>query len=185
MFINPGPMTEKWIVTRIDGKIASISADYRHLPGIGASLAALPPEDTAEIRTEKVSTDTLADMASSLQWEDLRPIGSAFQIKVWKTLFDLPRTRLYSYTEIASVAGTPLGVRAVAHAIAINPVAYIIPCHLIVPKETMDKAASIRQSAEKTLFRGADLYLLDTIDVGAYAYGADTKRELIKLTLNR
>ena len=66
---------------------------------------------------------------------------------------------------------------------AINPVAWVIPCHLIVPKETLDKAKEIRETAEKTLFKGQDLYLLDSIDVGEFAYGADIKRELIKLQL--
>ena len=35
----------EWIVTEIDGKVASIATDYRHLAGIGAQLAALPPEE--------------------------------------------------------------------------------------------------------------------------------------------
>ena len=81
------------------------------------------------------------------------------------------------------MAENPLGVRPVAHAVALNPVAYIIPCHLIVPKETLDRAKAIRATAEGTLFKGSDLYLLDTIDVGAYAYGPDVKREFIKLQL--
>ena len=47
----------------------------------------------------------------------------------------------------------------------------------------MDKAKEIRAGAEKTLFKGSDLYLLDSIDVGEYAYGPELKRELIKLQL--
>jgi hypothetical protein len=74
----------------------------------------------------------------------------------------------------------PQGVRTVAHAVAMNPVAYLIPCHLIIPKESMDKAREIRATAQSTLFKGSDLYLLDSIDVGEYAYGPDTKRALIK-----
>ena len=81
------------------------------------------------------------------------------------------------------MAENPAGVRAVAHAVAVNPVAFVIPCHLIVPKEAMDKAKEIRAIAEKTLFKGSDLYLLDSIDVGEYAYGPELKRELIKLQL--
>ena len=77
-----------------------------------------------------------------------------------------------------------LGVRAVAHAVALNPVAYIIPCHLVVPKESMDRSREIRTRAEdSTLFKGSDLYLLDTLDVGDYAYGSALKRELIKLQM--
>lgn len=171
-----------WIVTEIDGKIASIATDYRHLPHIAEEIATLPPEETFSLGTRKISTEELLEYAAYLQWEDLRPFGTPFQLKVWKTLFELPR-RLYSYTEIAALADNPQGVRPVAHAVAINPIAYVIPCHLVIPKESLDKAQEIRQTAEKTLFKGSDLYLLDTLDMGAYAYGRDLKRELIKLQL--
>lgn len=174
-------MKTKWIVTEIDGKIASISTDYRHLKAIGAALAELPPESIGSVTTRKISTAELAAMKPA--WEDLRLFGTPFQLKVWKTLFDIPRTRIYSYSELAALADNPQGVRPVAHAVAINPVAWVIPCHLIVPKETLDKAKEIRETAEKTLFKGQDLYLLDSIDVGEFAYGADIKRELIKLQL--
>ena len=33
----------EWIVTEIDGKVASIATDYRHLAHIGATLAAMSP----------------------------------------------------------------------------------------------------------------------------------------------
>lgn len=174
-------MKTKWIVTEIDGKIASISTDYRHLKTIGAALAELPPESIGSVTTRKISTAELAAMKPA--WEDLRLFGTPFQLKVWKTLFNIPRTRIYSYSELAALADNPQGVRPVAHAVAINPVAWVIPCHLIVPKETLDKAKEIRETAEKTLFKGQDLYLLNSIDVGEFAYGSDIKRELIKLQL--
>ena len=171
-----------WIVTEVDGKVASIAADYRHFAKIAADIDALSPEEVDEVRTLKISTEELQDLAKSLKWEDLRLFGSAFQIKVWETLFKMPR-KLLSYTEFAALAENPAGVRAVAHAVALNPVAYVIPCHLVVPKESLDKVRQIRETAEKTLFKGSDLYLLDTIDVGEYAYGPELKRELIKLQL--
>ena len=171
-----------WIVTEVDGKVASIAADYRHFAKIAADIDALSPEEVDEVRTLKISTEELQDLAKTLKWEDLRLFGSAFQIKVWETLFKMPR-KLLSYTEFAALAENPAGVRAVAHAVALNPVAYVIPCHLVVPKESLDKVRQIRETAEKTLFKGSDLYLLDTIDVGEYAYGPELKRELIKLQL--
>jgi len=176
-------MKTEWIVTEIDGKVASIATDYRHLAHIGAELAALPAEEIGSVGTRKISTEELLEYANYLTWDDLRLFGTPFQIKVWKTLFDLPR-KLYSYSEIAALSGTPQGVRPVAHVVAYNPIAYVIPCHLVVPKETLDKAHEIRTAAEGTLFKGSDLYLLDSIDVGAYAYGSDMKRELIKRQLS-
>lgn len=172
----------EWIVTEIDGKVASIATDYRHLARIGAELAALPAKETGSVCTRKISTEQLMELAKSLTWDDLRLFGTPFQLKVWKTLFELP-PRLYSYTEFAALTGGPKGVRAVAHALALNPVAYVIPCHLVIPKESLDRAKAIRATAEGTLFKGSDLYLLDSLDVGEYAYGADLKRELIKREL--
>ena len=171
-----------WIVTEVDGHVASVSADYRYLARISAEVAALSPDQVDEVRTLKISTEELLELSRTLKWEDLRLFGTAFQLKVWETLFKMPR-KLLSYTDFAALAQNPSGVRAVAHAVALNPVAYIIPCHLVVPKESLDKVRQIRETAEKTLFKGSDLYLLDTIDVGEYAYGPQLKRELIKLQL--
>jgi O-6-methylguanine DNA methyltransferase len=175
-------MVTEWIVTEIDGRIASVSADYRHFAALAAKIAQLPPKSIGTVSTRKIGTEELVALAGTVRWEDLRLFGTKFQLKVWKQLFDL-EPRLYSYTDLAVLCENPLGVRSVAHAVAINPVAYLIPCHLIIPKESMDKAREIRATAESTLFKGSDLYLLDSIDVGEYAYGPEVKRELIKIHL--
>lgn len=172
-------MVTEWIVTEIDGKIASVSAGYGHFARIAAKVAELPPQSVGAVSTHKISTGELLGMAGAVRWDDFRLFGTIFQLAVWKQLFEL-EPRLYSYTELAARCGNPHGVRPVAHAVAINPVAYLIPCHLIIPKESMDKARDIRATAQSTLFKGSDLYLLDCIDVGEYAYGPETKRAFIK-----
>ncbi len=173
-----------WIVTRVDGRIASVAGDFRHLARIAARLASLGSDAAEKVSVEKITTEELVALDGSVTWDDLLLQGSAFQKKVWRTLYDLThgqRALLYSYSDIAVLCDNPLGVRAVAHAVAVNPVAYIIPCHLVVPKESTDRTREIRSLAEaSTLFKGDDLYLLDTIDVGDYAYGSELKRELIK-----
>ena len=194
----------KWIVTEIDGKVASIAADYRHFAGIAARIAAHSPDAVERIATRKITTDELVELGKTLRWEDLCLYGSKFQKSVWKALYDLTHglpacagndaapsfhgssvesVTLLSYSDLAARVDNPQGVRAVAHAGALNPVAYVIPCHLIVPKESVDKIHEIRRSAESTLFRGSDLYLLDSISVGEYAYGPAVKLELIKKQL--
>ena len=58
--------------------------------------------------------------------------GTEFQMAIWKVLLHLRRNRTYSYSEIADLAGRPKAVRAVASAIGANPVAWLVPCHLII-----------------------------------------------------
>ena len=58
-------MDTQWIVTEIDGKVASIATDYRHLPHIGAELAALPAGETGSVGTRKISMEELVEFAES------------------------------------------------------------------------------------------------------------------------
>ena len=65
-----------------------------------------------------------------------------------------------------------------------NPLSVIIPCHLVVPKESIDKIRQIREKAESTIFKGEDLCLDSllrdkSIDFGEYSLGRRIKRELI------
>lgn len=60
--------------------------------------------------------------------------GTNFQINVWKALLNIPEGWVVSYQDIASFIGRPKAFRAVANAIAINPVAYLIPCHRVIAK---------------------------------------------------
>jgi AraC family transcriptional regulator of adaptative response/methylated-DNA-[protein]-cysteine methyltransferase len=73
------------------------------------------------------------------QTENRRPFnlllkGTNFQINVWKALVSVPEGWVASYQDIASYIGYPKSFRAVANAIAINPVAYLIPCHRVIAK---------------------------------------------------
>ena len=56
-------MVTEWIITEIDGKIASIAGDYRHFAELAAKIAQLPPTSVDVITTQKVSTDELIAMA--------------------------------------------------------------------------------------------------------------------------
>lgn len=60
--------------------------------------------------------------------------GTAFQQRVWSALRGIPRGETRSYAEIAKQIGKPKAVRAVANACASNPVAVLVPCHRVVPK---------------------------------------------------
>jgi AraC family transcriptional regulator, regulatory protein of adaptative response / methylated-DNA-[protein]-cysteine methyltransferase len=58
--------------------------------------------------------------------------ASAFQLKVWQALLQIPLGGIVSYGSIAAQVQQPAAARAVGTAIGSNPVAYIIPCHRVI-----------------------------------------------------
>jgi AraC family transcriptional regulator of adaptative response/methylated-DNA-[protein]-cysteine methyltransferase len=58
--------------------------------------------------------------------------GTAFQQRVWRALRAIPPGQTASYAEVARRIGAPTAVRAVAQAVAANPLAVAIPCHRVV-----------------------------------------------------
>lgn len=208
----------KWIIVRIDGKIAAISTDYRQLAAISARLAKDPKQKFGEITATSVDFEYIWKLRQEASWDDLLLYGTDFQKKVWKKLFDLThletscstdalcgdepqpsaesrsvpqqRNRLISYSDFAGLCQNRAGVRAVAHAIGLNPIAVIIPCHLVIPKESIDKMKEINRKAESTIFKGDDLCITSIlkekgIDFGEYALGRRLKRELIQLEFSQ
>ena len=185
---------QKWIVVRIDGKVAAISTGYAALAAITQRLAQQKNVAHRNICAETVGFDEVWRLRQTLRWEDLVLTGTDFQKKVWRMLFDLtheedgsPKTpKMISYSDFAELCQNKAGVRAVAHAIGLNPVAVVIPCHLVVPKETIDRIREIQKKAESTIFKGDDLCINSLLrekgfDFGEYALGRKIKRELIQL----
>lgn len=60
--------------------------------------------------------------------------GTPFQCKVWSALQAIPKGEPVAYSTFAQRLGIPTAVRAIASAIARNPIAVLIPCHRVVPK---------------------------------------------------
>jgi AraC family transcriptional regulator, regulatory protein of adaptative response / methylated-DNA-[protein]-cysteine methyltransferase len=61
---------------------------------------------------------------------DLR--GTAFQIRVWRFLLQVPEGDVISYGELAAEIGAPKAVRAAASACAANRIAILVPCHRVL-----------------------------------------------------
>jgi AraC family transcriptional regulator of adaptative response/methylated-DNA-[protein]-cysteine methyltransferase len=61
---------------------------------------------------------------------DLR--GTAFQLRVWQALRQIPRGETRSYSQLAAALGNPNATRAVARACALNRVSVLVPCHRVV-----------------------------------------------------
>jgi len=58
--------------------------------------------------------------------------GTAFQLRVWRALRDIPRGETRTYAAVAEVIGQPGAARAVARACASNRIALVVPCHRVV-----------------------------------------------------
>jgi len=58
--------------------------------------------------------------------------GSNFQVKVWESLVRISAGKAFSYQQVANSIALPSGSRAVANAIAKNPIGYLIPCHRVI-----------------------------------------------------
>lgn len=206
----------KWIVIRIDGKLAGISRDYDRLAEISARIAEEyrlrdasgkkrktikdEPLPYLDIQAAAMDFGQVLKLRQESRWEDLMLFGTDFQKRVWKKLWELltgstdensngsTKNKLLSYTDFAELCDNRAGVRAIAHAVGLNPLPVVIPCHLIVPKEAIDRIEDIRRKAESTIFRGEDLctsaILEDpAIDFGEYALGKELKRRLIQMDL--
>jgi AraC family transcriptional regulator of adaptative response/methylated-DNA-[protein]-cysteine methyltransferase len=78
--------------------------------------------------------------------------GTAFQMKVWAALQEIPAGERWSYREVAASIGQPSATRAVARACGANRVAVVIPCHRVVR---------------------------ETGELAGYKWGIDRKRQLL------
>lgn len=80
--------------------------------------------------------------------------ATAFQMRVWDYLRQIPSGATQSYKEVAQGIGQPTAARAVARACATNRVAVLIPCHRVL--------------------RG-------TGDLSGYKWGMDRKRAVLTI----
>lgn len=62
----------------------------------------------------------------------LSPSGTAFQIRVWNALAEIPYGATETYGEVARQIGNPAASRAVGLANGANPIAIVIPCHRVI-----------------------------------------------------
>lgn len=222
----------KWVIVRVDGKLAGISQDYGKLAEISAYIAQKCSDKEKyrnsgagksagklrrkrnefpdinlpynEITAQTASFKDILQLRQVTRWDDMIFFGTDFQRRVWKKLWELAynpnenanchevgstnKCKLLSYSDFAELCKNRAGVRPVAHAIGLNPIPVIIPCHLVVPKEAIDKINEIQRKAESTIFKGEDLCQTsilndNAIDFGEYALGKQLKRRLISMDI--
>ena len=105
------------------------------------------------------------NMSFNEKWSQLAPLGTEFQLSVWRTLLEIPLGQQVTYREIATRIGQSTASRAVGSAIAANPIAVLIPCHRVVP--SVGGTGNYRWGTERKLalleaeqLERADLYQL-------------------------
>lgn len=78
--------------------------------------------------------DLVVNLASGrkTQCPPLDISGTAFQLKVWDALRQIPAGSTRSYSQLASELGLKGGSRAVGSACGKNPVALVVPCHRVL-----------------------------------------------------
>jgi len=62
----------------------------------------------------------------------LAPEGTEFQLRIWAELMKIPFGKTITYLQLAERFGDPLAARAVAQAVAHNPIAIVVPCHRVI-----------------------------------------------------
>lgn len=62
----------------------------------------------------------------------LHPLGTPFQLAVWKELEQIPYGVTVSYGDVARRIDQPTAVRAVGAANGRNPLPIIVPCHRVI-----------------------------------------------------
>ncbi len=61
--------------------------------------------------------------------------GTPFQLAVWKALLRIPKGRFSTYGRLAAFVKRPQAFRAVGTAVGQNPIAFLIPCHRVIPAD--------------------------------------------------
>ncbi|MBW3659834.1 MAG: methylated-DNA--[protein]-cysteine S-methyltransferase [Actinobacteria bacterium] len=80
---------------------------------------------------------TAAPVAAAFGPEGSGPVslavaGTNLQLKVWEALLTVPAGQVTTYGDLARALERPTAARAVASAVAANPVAVLIPCHRVI-----------------------------------------------------
>jgi methylated-DNA-[protein]-cysteine S-methyltransferase len=64
---------------------------------------------------------------------DVRLEGTSFQRSVWSRLLKIDFGETVTYGHVARKIGRRDAARAVGNAVAVNPVAILVPCHRVIP----------------------------------------------------
>lgn len=88
----------------------------------------------------------------------LRPEGSAFQLRCWQALLDIPYGETRTYAQQARAIGQAKACRAVGMGNHRNPLPVFIPCHRVVGKNGSLTGYAGGLNAKQTLLNIERMY---------------------------
>lgn len=91
------------------------------------------PHCTAVHKEQVLHLQMVQSIIHGTPYHPLCLVGTSFQHQVWQALLQVKQGTTCTYTDAAKAIHRPNAVRAVATAIGANPIAYIIPCHRVLP----------------------------------------------------
>jgi AraC family transcriptional regulator of adaptative response/methylated-DNA-[protein]-cysteine methyltransferase len=89
-------------------------------------------------RDDAIASRLTSDIFQRPENRHSRPVlrafvkGTAFQVRVWRALLQVPSGTLVSYGRLAAAIDKPAAARAVGTAVGHNPLAWLIPCHRVI-----------------------------------------------------
>jgi methylated-DNA-[protein]-cysteine S-methyltransferase len=115
-------------LTGEDGHLTGLFMDT----GRGDPAAGVPRDDAPFAAARDLLDRYFAGEQVDFTELALRPRGSEFQKRVWRTLQDIPYGETISYGRQAERVGVPGRARAVGRANGSNPLPIVIPCHRVI-----------------------------------------------------
>ncbi len=133
---HPSPFGHALVMTTERGICGVAFADGGDENAALADMTRRWPQATY-VRDASATAGEAARVFDPTRWSAEQPlrivlIGTDFQIRVWKSLLDVPMGKATTYGKIAAGIGSPKASRAVGAAVGANPVSFVVPCHRAV-----------------------------------------------------
>ncbi len=121
----------RMVLAAADGQLVGVwFDDQRHLPDL--SRWPVKPQEPVLQETCRQLTGYFAQTRLTFDLPLYLASGTEFQQTVWRSLLSLNAGSTCSYAALSAVAGRPTAVRAVAGAVARNPMSIVVPCHRVL-----------------------------------------------------
>jgi O-6-methylguanine DNA methyltransferase len=122
----PSPFRSLCVAVDGDGRLVEIRFDGRR------------PEGRRDAKRCKEAAEQLGEYFAGRRREfdlELAPVGTDFQLRVWRALRDIPFGAVRNYGDVARAIGQPKATRAVGQANGRNPLPIVIPCHRVLASD--------------------------------------------------